>query len=39
MVLKYAINKTSQDTDNKIDTTVEPDELIGDIIDYFPTNE
>ncbi len=39
MVLKYAINKTSQDTDNRIDTAVEPDELIGDIIDYFPTNE
>ncbi len=39
MVLKYATNQTRQDTDNKIDTTVEPDELIGDIIDYFPTKE
>ena len=38
MVLKYAVNEDNR-KNNDIDTTVEPDELIGDIIDYFPTGE
>ena len=39
MVLQYAIDQTGRDSDKKVDTAVEPDELIGDIIDYFPTAE
>lgn len=39
MVLKYEIERSNRNTGNKVDTTVEPDELIGDIIDYFPANE
>jgi len=39
MVLKYVVNQNDQEYNSKIETTVETDDLIGDIIDYFPTDE